>query len=172
MRKYIKANQGNGKYIGMELYKFYDKLESYENDENYDEIEQEMLEDRAEEQDNYIIDFSEYYIVYKNNHNEDVFSLFESDDYDKLQYIIETMAIKDGIDVVAYTDHIEIIAYYSGNIEKAYLYPISHKTFSKFEKIVYNSDFDESSVLSGIISQYAWGGASILQILSSLSRNG
>jgi hypothetical protein len=155
MKKYIKSNKTTGKYIGGKILELLCDGDSDEYGNS---------EERTEVQDDYISDFSDFYIKYTPD-KRDKFELFDAESFYEL---CDILPIKEGIDVIAYTDHIEVVAYYGNHVETVYLYPISDKTFDSFANALENSDMSESIVLEGLISQYAWGGATIEQILSSL----
>lgn len=123
----------------------------------------EAQETRAEEQNDYIYDYSDNYIIYWNNGEEISFT----SDLDISWDITNKMAIKDGIDVVAYDDHIDVIGYYNGREDVAHLYPVSDDMANELIEAIDNSDFDETTTIDSIISQYAWGGASDIEIIKS-----
>lgn len=149
MKRYIKSSTTTGKYIGGKILEL-----PYDGNS----------EERTETQADYISDFSNFYIKYTPD-KRDKFELFDAESFYDLGDILP---IKEGIDVIAYTDHIEVVAYYGNYVETVYLYPISETTFDSFVNALENSDMSESIVLDGLISQYAWSGATIEQILSSL----
>lgn len=142
-----------GQYIGGKLFDMPDEYwEDYE-----------AQETRAEEQNDYIYDYSDNYIIYWNNGEEISFT----SDLDISWDITNKMAIKDGIDVVAYDDHIDVIGYYNGREDVAHLYPVSDDMANELIEAIDNSDFDETTTIDSIISQYAWGGASDIEIIKS-----
>ena len=158
MKKYIKSNSDSPNYIGGKLY---DLPDSYWDDE-YEELHTE----RNEQQDKYIRDFAKYYIIYRPKSDHHKFELCVADSY-PLYDITDAMAIKDGIDIIAYPDHIEIVGYYNSKRDIVCLYPVSDTMFDDLAGKVDNSDFDESTTLENELAQYAWGGASVEDILKS-----
>lgn len=142
-----------GQYIGGKLFDMPDEYwEDYE-----------AQEARAEEQNDYIYDYSDNYIIYWNNGDAISFT----SDLDISWDITDKMAIKDGIDVIAYDDHIDVIGYYNGREDVAHLYPISDDKANELIEAIDNSDFDEATTIDSVISQYAWGGASDIDIIKS-----
>ena len=81
--------------------------------------------------------------------------------------IVDRMAIKEGIDVIAYPDYIDVIGYYGRNQEVAHLYPISDDKAAELVDLVDNSDFDETTTLESYITEYAWNGASVEGVIKS-----
>lgn len=145
----------NGRYIGGKLF---DLPESY-----WDDEDDTARIERTEEQDSYIHNFSDNYIVYWDNGD----SISVNTDLNISWDIIERMAIKEGIDVIAYPDHIDVIGYYGRNQDVAHLYPISDDKAAELVDLVDNSDFDETTTLESYISEYAWNGASDIDIIKS-----
>lgn len=145
----------NGKYIGGKLF---DLPESY-----WDDEDDTARIERAEEIDSYINNFSDNYIIYWNNGD----SISVNTDLNVSWDIIERMAIKEGIDVIAYPDHIDVIGYYGRNQDVAHLYPISDDKAAELVDLVDNSDFDETTTLESYISEYAWNGASAEDVIKS-----
>jgi len=156
MKKYIKSSESSsGRYIGGKLY---DLPEEYWDNED-------AQIDRYELMDKYVVDFANNYIVYQPD-SYSQFSLWR-DSNGLLAEVTDRMAIKDGIDLKSYPDHIEIVAYYNSRVDIAYLYPISNEKADELADIIDNSDFDESDTIESEIAQYAWGGASVEYILKS-----
>ena len=153
MRRKITAATNSGTYIGGRLF---DLPESYY--EDYD-----AQEARAEEQNKYIYNFAKNYIIYWNNGKRIEFTT----DLDISWDIIEAMAIKEGIDVVAYPDHIDVLGYYGRHVDTASLYPVSDAMVDELIDAIDNSDFDETTTIDGLISQYAWNGASAEDVIKS-----
>lgn len=151
----MSSDSSQSQYIGGKLY---DLPEDYWEDEK-------AQESRAEEQNKYIYDFADNYIIYWNN--GETISL--TVDLDISWDIIEKMAIKDGVDVIAYPDHIDVVGYYGGRQDVAHLYPISDAKAQELVDIIDNSEYDETTTLQIEISQYAWNGASEIDIIKSWS---
>lgn len=157
MKRYIKSAADTKEYIGGKLY---DLPNNYWEDYN-------QIEDRYLTQENAVQQFSKYYIIYQPDSKDYKFSLsYESPSL--LAEITNTMRIKDGIDLIKYPDHLEIIGYYSGDEDVVKLYPISAQIYEDLLDKVDNSDFDESTTIENELAQYTWGGASVEQILKSL----
>ena len=91
-RRKITASIDNGTYIGGKLF---DMPESFWEDE-------EARIERTEEQDKYINNFAKNYVIYWNNGDTIEFTT----DLDVFYDITDRMAIKEGVDVVAYKDHV------------------------------------------------------------------
>lgn len=156
MKRYIKSATDTKEYIGGKLY---DLTDSYWEDDD-------QAADRYLTQENAVQSFSKYYIIYRPDSDEYRFSLsYESPSL--LAEITDAMRIKDGIDLIKYPDHLEIIGYYSGSEDVVELYPISMQLYSDLCGKVANSDFDESTTIENELAQYAWGGASVEQILQT-----
>lgn len=156
MIRILNEDSSGKNYIGGYLYSLPDEY-WFDEDEDF-------RVSRYEEQDKYISEFGDTYIIYRPD-QYDKFSLMDSE---RLLYdLSDGMAIKDGIDVIAYSDHIEVVAYYGSYTETAYLYPISAKKKSELIDLIDNADFDESEVIDGEISQYAYDGSSVQDVLSS-----
>ena len=159
MKKYIKSNSEDTKYIGGKLYDLPEEYHDFGDDAD------ELRMERSETQDEYFLQFADHYLIYCPDYKNNKFELHPTDE--GLNYIAETMPIKDGVDLVAYPDHLELIAYYSGRETIAYLYPISDSKFDELCEILENSDFDESTTIDSEIAQSAWGGASVEDVLRS-----
>lgn len=157
MKRYIKSVTDTKEYIGGKLY---DLPDNYWEDDN-------LIEERYLTQENAVQTFSKYYIIYRPDSDEYRFSL-SYDDPSLLADITDAMRIKDGIDLIKYPDYLEIIGYYSGSEDIVQLYPISDQIYEDLWDKVDNSDFDESTTIDNELAQYAWGGASVEQILKSL----
>jgi hypothetical protein len=156
MKRYIKSATDTKEYIDGKLY---DLPDNYW--EDYNQIEYRYLT-----QENAVQQFSKYYIIYQPDSKDYKFSLsYESPSL--LAEITNTMRIKDGIDLIKYPDHLEIIGYYSGDEDIVKLYPISAQIYEDLLDKVDNSDFDESTTIENELAQYTWGGASVEQILQS-----
>lgn len=157
MKRYIKSsNATSGKYIGGRLY---DLPDSYWDDEDDD-----LRAERYEEQAKYIQDFASWYIVHWLR--TDQFALYQSD-ANLLSDLTEMMAIKDGIDVIAYPEYIKIAGYYNMHTDAVCLYPISQAKASELIDLIDNTDFDETAVIDGEIAQSAWDGSSVEDVLKS-----
>lgn len=157
MKRYIKSATDTKEYIGGKLYNLPD---SYWEDYN-------LIEDRYLTQENAVQQFSKYYIIYQPDSKDYKFSLsYETPSL--LAEITDTMRIKDGIDLIKYPDHLEIIGYYSGDEDVVKLYPISMQLYNDLWDKVDNSDFDESTTIENELAQYAWGVASVEQIMKSI----
>ena len=139
-------------YIGGELNQL---PESYWEDENNEQ------EQRYLEQQSFINKRRPNYIVY---YPESNFFMFSDGD---LSEIAERMAIKEGIDVIEYSDNIHVVAYYGASRETAYMFPLSDEKISEIKEILSKSDFDESTTIEMEIAQHAYTGASVKDILCS-----
>ena len=156
MRNYVRANSNNSNYVGGKLYDLPDDFW----------FDEESMVDRSEEQAEYVKDFADYYVIYRPRYSDDAFELWGSSST-LLYDLTEVMSIKDGIDVIAFPDHIEVVAYDGSFDETVYLYPISNERASDLVAIIDDADFGESTVLEKEIAQSAWSGASIEDILKS-----
>lgn len=156
MKKYIKSSSGDKNYIGGKLY---DLPDNYWEDDD-------LHITRSEEQAEYVNKFANYYIIYRPKYSYDTFGLWVSEPT-LLYDLTESMAIKDGVDVIAYPDYIEVVAYNGSFRETAYLYPISEEKAAELTSLIDNSDFSESTVIENEIAQYAYGGATIEDVLNS-----
>lgn len=157
MKRYIKSsNATSGKYIGGRLY---DLPDSYWDDEDDD-----LRTGRYEEQAEYIQDFASWYIVHWLQ--ADQFALYQSD-VSLLSDLTDMMAIKDGIDVIAYPEYIKIVGYYNMSTDAVCLYPISQAKASELIDLIDNGDFSESMIIENEIAQFSWDGASAEDVLKS-----
>lgn len=156
MKRYIRRNRvmcsTNGKYIGGKLF---DLPEEF-----WDDEDDTARIERTEEQDDYIHNFSDNYIIYWDNGDISV-----NTDLNVSWDIVERMAVKEGVDVIAYPDHIDIVGYYGRHQDVAHLYPISEAKADELVELVDNSDYDETTTLESYISQYAYNGASIEDVI-------
>ena len=157
MKRYIKSSTNNGSYIGGKLSDIV-----YDSEETYSDT----LVARSETQSDYIATFADNYIIYRPDEPTWTFDL---NLYSVMVFwvLTESMTIKEGVDVVAYSDHIDVIAYYGSDEEVAHLYPISDEKARELAVILDGSDFDESTTIEMEIAQYAHGGAPVEQILKS-----
>ncbi len=159
MKRYVRSANSttglSGEYIGGRLY---DLPDEFWFDESSPWIK------RFEDQDAYVKNFASNYVIYRPQYNSFELSTSNSDPFMELS---DTMAIKDGVDVVAYPDHLEFIAYNGSQQEVAYLYPISDSKFSELWDLIDNSDFSQSITIENEIAQYAWNGASVEDVLKS-----
>lgn len=154
----ILASSNNGKYIGGNLFDIESHYDEYTEDQ-YDEIR----ENFAEEQIQYVQNFSDNYIVYRPKSEYTKFEL-RTDDY-ILPDIWEGMSLKEGANLIAYPDHLEVIGYDSGYVETIYLYPISDTKAKELEDILWDADFDNAIEME--IAQYTWNGASVEDVLKT-----
>ena len=151
-----------GEYIGGKLFDFVEQY-GYPDDTN-----EELWVDRAETMDNYIVDFSSNYIVYTpDSYNK--FELWSSDIYGYVLDMWEGLAIKEGVDLIAYPNYLKAIGYYGRSEDVVYLYPISEEKADELSEIIDNADFDESDVIENEIAQYTYNGASVEDVLKSWS---
>ena len=151
-----------GEYIGGKLFDF---VEQYGYPDDTDESEEAWIK-RAETMDNYIVDFSSNYIVYKpDSYNK--FELWSSDIDYYTHEMWEGLAIKEGVDLIAFPLYLEAIGYYGRGEDVVYLYPISNEKADELSEIIDNADFDESDVIENEIAQYTYNGASIEDVLIS-----
>lgn len=157
MKKYIKSSSGDKNYIGGRLY---DLPDSYWDDED-------AHADRFETQNAYINNFDHggYNILYRPDSTYHRFELFGGPDI--LADISDGMRIKDGIDVIAYKDHIDLVGYYSGSRDVVKIYPIDVNKAIELQELFETADFDESTIIENEIAQYTYGGATIEDVLNS-----
>ena len=80
--------------------------------------------------------------------------------------ISDGMRIKDGIDVIAYKDHIDLVGYYNGSRDIVKIYPIDVNKAIELQELFETADFDESTVIENEIAQYTYGGATIEDVLN------
>ena len=157
MKRYIKSSTDDSKYIGGRLY---DLPDTYWDDED-------AHVDRFETQNNYINNFKQggYYIIYRPDSTYHKFTLFGGPNI--LADISDGMRIKDGLDVIAYKDHIELVGYYSGSKDIVKLYPVDINKAIDLGELIDNADFSESTVIENEIAQQTWNGASVEDVLKS-----
>ena len=156
MKRYIRASAGSsGKYIGGKLYELPDSF--------WDDDESSVT--RNETLNAYVNNYKQggYFIIYRPDSEKYKFELLGGPDI--LYDITEGMRIKDGIDLVDYKDHLDVIGYYSGSEDIIKLYPVNVNKAIELSKIIENADFNESTVIDSEIAQYAWGGASAEDVL-------
>lgn len=160
MKRYIKLSTSSGTYIGGKLSELdYNSFES--EDAYYD-----AFWARTETQSDYISTFADYYIIYRPDESNWTFDL-SFGPTTLYATLTESMSIKEGVDVIAFNDHIDVIAYYGSDEEVAHLYPISEDKANELSDILDNSDFDYSTTIEMEIAQYTHGGASIEHVLKS-----
>ena len=160
MKRYIRASAGSsGKYIGGKLYDLPDSF--------WGEEGEEIRVTRAETQNAYVNNYKQggYFIIYRPDSENYKFELLGGSDI--LYDITDGMRIKDGIDLIDYKDHLEIIGYYSGSEDIVKLYPVDVNKAIELSEIIENADFNESTVIDGEIAQETWGGASAEDVLKS-----
>ena len=158
MKRYIRASAGSsGKYIGGKLY---DLPDSFWDDD-------ESSVNRNETLNAYVNNYKQggYFIIYRPDSENYKFELLGGSDI--LYDITDGMRIKDGIDLIDYKDHLEIIGYYSGSEDIVKLYPVDVNKAIELSEIIENADFNESTVIDGEIAQETWGGASAEDVLKS-----
>ena len=161
MKRYIRASAGvSGNYIGGKLYDIVDKYGYFDDSDEAEAVHTK----RAEDMDQYILNFADWYIF--TNPKYDNFALVHIDDY-AIRDLWDCLAIKDGVDLIAYPDHLEAVGYYSGNEDIVKLYPINANKASELSKIINDADFSESIVIDNEIAQEAWNGASAEDVLKS-----
>ena len=159
MKRYIKSsNTTPSKYIGGKLY---DLPDSY-----WDDIDDDLRAERYEAQDKFVENFADNYIAYRPSSSDNKYLFYRN--YPGLLYdISDGMAIKDGMDVVDQGNFIVLIGYYNNHQDIVCLYPVNSKKADELAEIIDNSDFDESDTIDAEISQYAWQGQGIQDVLQS-----
>ena len=158
MKRYIRASAGaSGKYIGVKLYELPDSF--WDDDES--------SANRNEILNAYVNNYKQggFFIIYRPDSEDFKFTLLGG--LDILYDITEGMRIKDGIDLVDYKDHLDIIGYYSGDEDIVKLYPIGIDKVVELNKIIEDADFSESTVIENEIAQETWDGASAEDVLRS-----
>lgn len=158
MKRYIRASAGaSGKYIGGKLYELPDSF--WDDDES--------SANRNEILNAYVNNYKQggFFIIYRPDSEDFKFTLLGG--LDILYDITEGMRIKDGIDLVDYKDHLDIIGYYSGDEDIVKLYPIGIDKVVELNKIIEDADFSESTVIENEIAQETWDGASAEDVLRS-----
>lgn len=157
MKKYIKSSID---YIGGKLYDVVDKYGYFDDSDEAEDVHTK----RAEAMDQYILDFADWYIF--TNPKYDNFELIQIDDY-AIRDLWEGLAIKDGVDLIAYPDHLEAVGYYNGYKDIVCLYPVSDTKAGELTELIENGDFDESTIIENEIAQETWNGASAEDVLKS-----
>lgn len=160
MKRYVKSSNDSVKYIGDKLYDIVDKYGYFDDSGEAEAVHTK----RAEDMDQYILDFADWYIF--TNPKYDNFELVQIDDY-AIRDLWEGLAIKDGVDLIAYPDYLEAIGYYSGDKDIVCLYPVSATKAGELVELINNGDFDESTIIENEIAQETWNGASVEDVLKS-----
>ena len=160
MKRYVRSSNDSVKYIGDKLYDVVDKYGYFDDSGEAEAVHSK----RAEDMDQYILDFADWYIF--TNPKYDNFELVQIDYY-AIRDLWEGLAIKDGVDLIAYPDHLEVVGYYNGSEDIVKLYPISANKAIELSKIIEDADFSESIVIDNEIAQYTWNGASAEDVLKS-----
>jgi len=160
---YCNSSNSGEKYIGGKLYDFYDEISEYEDLDLYNEKE----EERARIIDDYILNFSEYYILYRPDNSYYTFELAYA--LDLVSDMWDSMDIKDGVNLINHGNYLEAIGYYNSHEDKIYLYPVSDEKATELSNLIDNADFGESYVIENEIAQYTWNGASVEDVLLSWS---
>ena len=153
-----------GEYIGGKLSDISEQAD-FETEEGEDAYF-ELIEERAETINDYILDFSSYYIRYSPDNS---YSKFELCTNDYAVEVWEILAIKEGVDLIAYPNYLKAVGYYGRREDVVYLYPISEEKADELSEIIDNADFGESDVIETEIAQYTYNGASVEDVLKSLS---
>lgn len=157
----IESNE-SGKYIGGKLYDLTKQADFV----TVDGVEAftELIDERSVVQDNYIATFSKYYICCR---PDEGYQLWTGDIYSDIHDMWDSMAIKDGADLIAYPNYLKAVGYYNMRDDVVYLYPITKEKATELRDIIDDADFDESDVIENEIAQYAWNGASAQDVLLS-----
>lgn len=161
------SDSNTGEYIGGKLSDI-QKQADFETEEGEDAYYK-LIEERTKPIDNYIVDFSSYYICYRPDDYYYKFELWSGDIYGHVLDMWEGMAIKEGVDLIAYPNYLKAVGYYGTREDVVYLYPISEEKADELSEIIDNADFDESEVIETEIAQYTWNGASVEDVLKSWS---
>ena len=160
MKRYVKSSNDSVKYIGDKLYDVVDKYGYFDDSDEAEAVHTK----RAEDMDQYILDFADWYIF--TNPKYDNFELIQIDDY-AISNLWDGLAIKDGVDLSAYPDHLEAVGYYNGDKDIVCLYPVSDTRAGELTELIENGDFDESTIIENEIAQETWNGASVEDVLKS-----
>lgn len=158
----IESNESE--YIGGKLYDFIDQY-GYPDES---EESEELWLNRVETMDNYIKDKSDCYICYRPDYG--VYQLWDGDIYSDIYDMWDSMAIKDGADLIAYPNYLKAVGYYNMREDVVYLYPITKEKATELRDIIDDADFDESDVIENEIAQYTWNGASAQDVLLSWNK--
>lgn len=157
MKRYIKSSSSAPNYVGGRLYDLPDSF--------WDDDESSVT--RNETLNAYVNNYKQggYFIIYRPDSENYKFELLGG--LDILYDITDGMRIKDGIDLIDYKDHLDVIGYYSGAEDIVKLYPVDINKAIELSKIIENADFNESVVIDGEIAQEAWDGSSVEDVLKS-----
>lgn len=166
MIRVLRESSEQGEYIGG---KFSDIVEQADfNTEEGEDAYYELIEERTETIDDYIQNFASNYIVYRPDSAHRKFELWSGDMYLDIRDMWESMAIKEGVDLIAYPKYLKAIGYYGTYEDEVYLYPISNERAAELEDIIDNADFGDP--IENEIAQYAYNGASIEDVLLSWAK--
>lgn len=166
MIRVLRESFEQGEYIGGELSDIYEQADF--NTEEGEDAYYELIEERTETIDDYIQNFASNYIVYKPDSVHHKFELWSGDMYLDIRDMWESMAIKEGVDLIAYPKYLKAVGYYGTYEDEVYLYPISNERAAELEDILDNADFGDP--IENEIAQYAYNGASIEDVLLSWAK--
>lgn len=124
-------------------------------EKNYDlDTEERVLIERNEKMTDIIEKKSRHYIAhFPGSDLSNRWDLTTSYDYSDL---IQTMAIKEGVNLYKTMRGFEIESYYGTRCESLFLYPITEKQAHDLGETLDASDFDTSIVIDAIIAQYVY----------------
>lgn len=101
--------------------------------------------ERSGEIFNCIYSFSSNYLVchtsISSGHGR--FELWTPVKFGDIQDLFESMAIKEGVDLIDHQTYLEVVAYYGNHKDVAYLYPISQKKIDEISQLVNDIESDE-----------------------------
>lgn len=141
MIRYVNASKDSSYYIGGDLYEI-----------NFDNLNlNDILEQRAEEIYEFLEHCSDYYVCYRPDNEYGQYSILSNRDIDDL---FDSMAIKDGVNVIYIDKHIEVIAYYNGRSEIAYLYPILPNKARMVQDYLDEHEFDDLAQIDKFIKEF------------------
>lgn len=164
MKKYIKSSKSDSsKYIGGKLE---DIVEKYGYVDDGGEAEKAWV-DRYKAMSEFVLNRTpDSYIIYRPDSGNYTFEL-RGNEPGLLDDVVETMSIKEGIDLIDLGYAIEVIADYGPYEDAVFLYPINDNKVGELAELIEDADFCESIVIENEIAQETWNGASVEDVLKS-----
>lgn len=121
-----------------------------------DDYREDVPEERATEIYDYIANYSKNILVCYTDralgHNR--YELWVNPEFSDINDLFDSLAIKEGTDLIDHQTFLEVIAYYGGHRECVYLYPISDNKLTEIFDIVDASDdmdFEFDNAITSLI---------------------
>ena len=126
----------NERFVGMPLVDFLD-ISRYKTFGEYHNA----FEQRKDEQNEFILRFSDYYIYYRPNTRPEYDTV---DNNSVIRGLISSMNINQGIDIIYTSEYIKIVGYFNDENETIWLYPISNYRLRQIAEKTEYMEIDEA----------------------------